>query len=45
MKEVKKRYPNFKDIEACYLEEGQETRDPKVVTFAKLLHQIEVEDK
>ena len=43
--EIGQRYPNFKISENLKKkDEVNFKKDPQVVTFAKLLHQIEVED-
>eukprot|EP00350_Pseudokeronopsis_sp_OXSARD2_P013588 CAMPEP_0170554744 /NCGR_PEP_ID=MMETSP0211-20121228/12611_1 /TAXON_ID=311385 /ORGANISM="Pseudokeronopsis sp., Strain OXSARD2" /LENGTH=193 /DNA_ID=CAMNT_0010864051 /DNA_START=2708 /DNA_END=3289 /DNA_ORIENTATION=+ len=46
LKEIKRRFPEFQENEHKKLiEEAQKQKDKKVVTFAKLLHQIQEEDK
>ncbi|CDW80516.1 rna recognition motif [Stylonychia lemnae] len=46
LQEIGKRYPNFQVQEFTKnIEDNNPKREPQVVTFAKLLHQIEVEDK
>lgn len=46
IKEIVKRFPNFKEYEHKQITSGvKDKRDPKVVTFSKLLNDIETKDR